>query len=132
MSTIERRCGNCEYEGENPFKSEACMSCIKQLNIKPGFKLKGELKEMNGATTNVTNNHEREMKNYIPLEVGASPMSEIAKREFITRMKALSAEEMQILSEIIPLELCYERINKELIKAEKLRADIKELAGKIG
>lgn len=48
-------------------------------------------------------------------------LDEVRKRELIARFEAMSIEEQKLLLEIIPAELCIERINSELIKARNFR-----------
>lgn len=48
-------------------------------------------------------------------------VDEVRKKELIARFEAMSIEEQKLLLDIIPVELCLERINSELIKARNFR-----------
>lgn len=48
-------------------------------------------------------------------------VDEVRKKELIARFEAMSIEEQRLLLDIIPVELCLERINSELIKARNFR-----------
>ena len=59
-------------------------------------------------------------------------MNECEKREFINRVKAMSMEELEIIADILPVELCLGRIHKELDKANQMRDTIKNMSSLIG
>ena len=58
-------------------------------------------------------------------------MSEIEKNELITRIKGMSKEELEVVADCIPVELCHNRIGKELKKAKILDETIMGLAAGI-
>lgn len=47
--------------------------------------------------------------------------TKVEKEEFISRMKALSNQELEWLMEVIPVDLCLKKIDRELKKAEEHR-----------
>lgn len=51
-------------------------------------------------------------------ERGKNEMTRIEKEEFVNRIKGMSQEELELVVEIIPVDLCVTRVNKEL---ERLR-----------
>lgn len=51
-------------------------------------------------------------------------MSDTERREFADRIRALSDEELQIVVDNIPVELCLQRIQNELDRASKLEQEI--------
>lgn len=51
-------------------------------------------------------------------------MSATEKQEFADRIKALSNEELQIVVDNIPVEMCMQRIQNELSRASKLEQEI--------
>ena len=51
-------------------------------------------------------------------ERGKNEMTRIEKEEFVNRIKGMSQEELELVVEIIPVDLCVARVNKEL---ERLR-----------
>lgn len=58
-------------------------------------------------------------------------MSEMEKNELITRIKGMSKEELEVVADCIPVELCHNRIGKELKKAKMLDEAIMGLAAGI-
>lgn len=52
-------------------------------------------------------------------------MKDSERRELIERVKAMSDEELQLVSEIIPVDLCLKRIDAELQKAKQFEKSIK-------
>lgn len=58
-------------------------------------------------------------------------MEEMEKRELIARINGMSKEELEIVADHIPVELCYNRIGKELKKARMLDEAIMGLAAGI-
>lgn len=51
-------------------------------------------------------------------ERGENEMTRIEKEEFVNRIKGMSQEELELVVDIIPVDLCVARVNKEL---ERLR-----------
>ena len=49
-------------------------------------------------------------------------MGELEKEEFINRVKGMSKEEMELFAEYVPVEICYNRIGREL-KKNKYKLD---------
>lgn len=58
-------------------------------------------------------------------------MSAIEKEEIINRIGAMSREEMLIALDHIPVDLCLERIKKEIIKSQAFIQAIKETTSMI-
>ena len=52
--------------------------------------------------------------------------SEMEREEFVSRIKGMSAEEMEIVADLIPIDICMKRIEKELEKAKLFKEAIKE------
>lgn len=53
---------------------------------------------------------------------------EIEKEEFQTRMRALSAEEMDWLMEVIPVDACLKKIEREVAKIEDYKRTIRDIS----
>lgn len=53
-------------------------------------------------------------------------MSKLEKEEFVSRIKGMSEEEMNLLVDLIPIDICLERIKREIDKAEVLKNKFKE------
>lgn len=53
---------------------------------------------------------------------------DVEKEEFTTRMKALSEEELEWLMEVIPLELCLKKIEREVAKVEEYKRVVKDIS----
>lgn len=67
----------------------------------------------------VTSKHlDREQVTDPMKERGENEMTRIEKEEFVNRIKGMSQEELELVVEIIPVDLCVARVNKEL---ERLR-----------
>ena len=47
-------------------------------------------------------------------------MTKLEEDEFVNRVKGMSREEMEIIADILPVELCMARIQKELDKAKRV------------
>jgi len=54
-------------------------------------------------------------------------MKELEKQEFINRVKAMSKEEMELFVEHVPVEICQNRISRELKKNKEQLAAIKKI-----
>lgn len=52
--------------------------------------------------------------------------SEMEREEFVSRIKGMSTEEMEIVADLIPIDICMKRIEKELEKAKLFKEAIKE------
>ena len=52
--------------------------------------------------------------------------SEMEREEFVSRIKGMSEEEMEIVADLIPIDICMKRIEKELEKAKLFKEAIKE------
>ena len=52
-------------------------------------------------------------------------MKDSERRELIERVKAMSKEELELVAEIIPVDLCLKRIDAELQKAKQFEKSIK-------
>lgn len=51
-------------------------------------------------------------------------LSNREKRELAERIKAMSPEEWEVIVDVIPVNLCLERINREIEKAAEIQASI--------
>lgn len=58
-------------------------------------------------------------------------MSEMETKELIARINGMSKEELEVVADHIPVELCYNRIGKELKKAKMLDEAIIGLAANV-
>lgn len=58
-------------------------------------------------------------------------MSDREKRELIDLIKGMSIEELEIVADTIPVELCIERIEDELNKARDMRESIRAMSNMI-
>ena len=47
-------------------------------------------------------------------------MTKFEEEEFINRIKGMSRQELEIVADIIPIDLCMARIQKELDKAKRV------------
>ena len=47
-------------------------------------------------------------------------MNKFEEEEFVNRIKGMSREELEIVADILPIELCMARIQKELDKAKRV------------
>lgn len=47
-------------------------------------------------------------------------MTKFEEEEFVNRIKGMSRQEMEIVADILPIELCMARIQKELDKAKRV------------
>lgn len=69
-------------------------------------------------------------------ELGADNLPEVSKelekKEFTTRMKALSEEELEWLMEVIPLELCLKKIEQEVVKVEEYKKVMRDMSRAFG
>lgn len=54
-----------------------------------------------------------------------SQMKDSERKELIQRIKAMSREELELVSELIPVDLCLRRIDGELQKAKRFEESIK-------
>lgn len=52
-------------------------------------------------------------------------MTKIEKEEFIKRMKGMSREELELVVEIVPIDLCLRRINKEIDRLRTFEDSVK-------
>lgn len=58
-------------------------------------------------------------------------MSEIEREEFISRIKAMSEEEMKLACKMMPSEILVNEIGLRLVILEKRAGEAKELLGKV-
>ena len=58
-------------------------------------------------------------------------MTDTERRDFMDVVKAMSTEEMEIVADTIPVELCLARIEKEIGKAKDMRDSIKAMSSLI-
>lgn len=61
------------------------------------------------------------------LKMGRSAITKMEREELATRVKAMDPEELEIVLDNIPVELCIERIKRENAKAEAIMDSIKEV-----
>lgn len=47
-------------------------------------------------------------------------MTKFEEEEFVNRIKGMSRQELEIVADILPIELCMARIQKELDKAKRV------------
>lgn len=52
---------------------------------------------------------------------------QLGKDELIKRINAMDDDELQIIADNIPIELCFNRIQKELERCQQLEKSIKDL-----
>lgn len=64
----------------------------------------------------------------LKVDIGTT-MSNRERKELTERIKGMSQEELLIVSETIPVDLCLARIQKELDKAKSMEESIKKLSG---
>lgn len=56
---------------------------------------------------------------------GENTMTRMEKEEFIERIKGMSQEELELVVEIIPVDMCMARVNKELDRLKAFENSIK-------
>lgn len=56
---------------------------------------------------------------------GENTMTRMEKEEFIERIKGMSQEELELVVEIIPVDMCMARINKELDRLKAFENSVK-------
>ena len=56
---------------------------------------------------------------------GESTMTRMEKEEFIERIKGMSQEELELVVEIIPVDMCMARVNKELDRLKAFENSVK-------
>ena len=61
----------------------------------------------------------RELKQHV------GDMTAVHREEFISRIKGMSQEELEIVADLLPIEMCFNRIKKELDKSKQFEASIK-------
>lgn len=62
----------------------------------------------------------REQRLKIDIFERSELMTNLEKEEFISRIKGLDNEEMELVADLIPIELCMKRLEKELDKLKSL------------
>ena len=62
----------------------------------------------------------REQRLKIDIFERSELMTNLEKEEFISRIKGLDDEEMELVADLIPIELCMKRLEKELDKLKSL------------
>ena len=56
---------------------------------------------------------------------GENTMTRMEKEEFIERIKGMSQEELELVVEIIPVDMCMARVNKELDRLKAFENSVK-------
>ena len=56
---------------------------------------------------------------------GENTMTRMEKEEFIERIKGMSQEELELVVEIIPVDMCMDRVNKELDRLKAFENSVK-------
>ena len=56
---------------------------------------------------------------------GENTMTRMEKEEFIDRIKGMSQEELELVVEIIPVDMCMARVNKELDRLKAFENSVK-------
>lgn len=54
-------------------------------------------------------------------------MKELERQEFVNRVKAMTKEEMELFVEHVPVEICQNRISRELKKNKEQLTAIKKI-----
>lgn len=62
----------------------------------------------------------REQRLKIDIFERSELMTNLEKEEFISRIKGLDNEEMELVADLMPIELCMKRLEKELDKLKSL------------
>lgn len=62
----------------------------------------------------------REQRLKIDIFERSEIMTNLEKEEFISRIKGLDDEEMKLVADLIPIDLCMKRLGKELDKLKSL------------
>lgn len=62
----------------------------------------------------------REQRLKIDIFERSELMTNLEKEEFISRIKGLDDEEMELVTDLIPIDLCMKRLEKELDKLKSL------------
>lgn len=65
------------------------------------------------------------------IKVEINTMSNRERKELTERIKGMSVEELEIVADTIPVELCLARIQKELDKAKEMENSIKNLSDRL-
>lgn len=60
------------------------------------------------------------------------PMTNAEKEELVNRINGMDQEELELLVETIPLEMCLERIKKEIDKVNKFQESLDEAMSIVG
>lgn len=62
-------------------------------------------------------------------KVKKTEMNQFAKDEFISRIKGMSQEELELIIDIVPIEMCINRISRELEEAKTFKNSIQAAFG---
>ena len=65
------------------------------------------------------------------ISIERKSLTEREARELKDRIKSMSHEELVVVAETIPVELCLERMHNELEKAKELESSIKSMIGRL-
>lgn len=72
------------------------------------------------------------IKDIPPVSHRVEPMTNAEKEELIRRVRAMDYEELEIVAANIPVQMCLDRIKKELEKAADLVNTVNQFTAKIG
>lgn len=64
-------------------------------------------------------------------KAGTSPLTEAAKLNLTERILGMSQEELELVADTIPIELCLKRIHKELDRAKNFESLVKNAIGSL-
>lgn len=83
------------------------------------------LNKLKGSTAELKVNEELK-ENEVMSAKAQKEMTQMAREELISRIKALDPEELKLVVDHIPVELCYNRIGEELRKFKEAKKKSKE------
>lgn len=83
-------------------------------------------KEVKKETMTIPKFTEQKAKEKPEEDTAKYQLTEMARRELISRVKALNPEEMKLVVDNLPIELCYNRIGEELQKFKETKKKFKQ------
>lgn len=81
------------------------------------YKKRGQKKMKKFEAEKYLNPIEESVKEHDPANL---KMTKFEEEEFINRIKGMSRQELEIVADILPIDLCMARIQKELDKAKRV------------